>query len=233
MKSLSFFGRILVTSALCLALATPVLAAEAAKTTDPAKAPAAKQAAPAPAAKDKAAAPAAAEKPAASAPKKAAAPAPKKAAAPAAPKAAPAKKGPVAVAKPAAPADQKAPASNAPVNGGSSDPVQNKLDEFAKTTITSLNRCVVPSAGKKAVTQNSDGSFTARYIAIDPNSIRTSYKKPDKAGPVTYIGYMNYTESEYQCTAASKAAAENGPFTPKNSKMLTELIKYLNGKWTY
>ena len=192
MKSLSVFSRLLVASALCLALATPALAAEAAPAAKPAPA-AAKPAAPA-------------KKPAV--PAKASA-APKKA--PAAPKAAPAGKS----------------AANSP------EALQKGLDDFAKTTIATLNRCVVPSSGKKEVLKNGDGSFTARYIEIDPGSVKTWYKQPEKPGPVAYVGYMSYNEVEYHCTAPSEAAAEKGPFVPKSNKMLTELIKHYNGKWTY
>ena len=191
MKSLSFFSRLLVSSALCLSLATPALAAQAA--------PAAQSAAPA----------------------KAAAPA-KKPAAPAKTSSAPKKP----AASKAAPAGKKA-AANSP------EVLQKGLDDFAKTTITTLNRCVVPSAGKKEVIKNGDGSFTARYIEIDPGSVKTWYKQPEKPGPVAYVGYMRYNEVEYHCTASSKAAAEKGPFVPKSNKMLTELIKHYNGKWTY
>ena len=192
MKSLSFLSRLLVASALCLALAAPALAAESA--------PAAKPAAPA----------------------KAAAPA-KKTAAPAKSSAAPAKKAPA----------PKAAAPGKKASADSPEVLQKGLDDFAKTTITTLNRCVVPSSGKKEVRKNGDGSFTARYIEIDPGSVKTWYKQPEKPGPVSYIGYMSYNEVEYHCTAPSKAAAEKGPFVPKSNKMLTELIKHYNGKWTY
>ena len=196
MKSLSFLSRLLVASALCLALATPALAAEAA--------PAAKPAAP----------------PKAAAPAKAAPPA-KKPPAPAKARSAPK--------KPAAP--KAATAGKTAVN--SPEALQKGLDDFAKNTIATLNRCVVPSSGKKEVLKNGDGSFTARYIEIDPGSLKTWYKQPEKPGPVAYVGYMSYNEVEYHCTASSKAAAEKGPFVPKSNKMLTELIKHYNGKWTY
>lgn len=199
MKSFSFFNRLFLVSAFSLALATPALAAEAAK--------------PAPADKPAAAAPAKADKTSAPASKKAATPAKKSSAA--APKAAKGK--------------HSAPAGHT----HSPEVLQRGLDEFAHKTIATLNRCVVPSLGKKEITKNADGTFTARYIEIDPKSIRTSYKTPNKPGPVAYIGYMSYNEIEYHCTAPSKTAAEKGPFAPKNSKMLTELIKHLNGKWTY
>lgn len=203
MNSFSFFGRVLLASTLCLALATPALAAEAGTK------------AAAPAAKKESAAPA----------KSAPAPAVKKqSAAPA-----PAKKSQTP-SKASAPAAKKAPGKSA---ASSPEAIQKGLETFADSTIASLNRCVIPSVTKKEIKKNADGTFTARYIAIDPNSIRTSYKKPEKDGPVTYIGYMSYNESEYHCTAATKAEAEKGNFAPRNTKMLTELIKFMNGKWTY
>ena len=143
----------------------------------------------------------------------------------------------LALASPALAADAgkkaKAPASKKSSASQSPEVIQKQLDEFASNTIKTLNRCVIPSATKKEITKNADGSFTARYIAIDPGSVSCSYKTPDKPGPVTYIGYMRYSEIEYHCTAPTKSAADKGTFAPKNTKMLTELVKYVNGKWTY
>jgi hypothetical protein len=140
-----------------------------------------------------------------------------------------------APAKSAAPA-KKAPAAKKPEAAGaahSAEAIQKKLDIFAAETIGKLNRNALPSLNKKEVKKNADGSFTARYIEIDPSSAKTSYKKPDNPGSVTYIGYMTYNEIEYHCTAPSKEAAEKGPFSIKTVKNLTELVKYLHGKWTY
>lgn len=115
----------------------------------------------------------------------------------------------------------------------SHEKVQKKLDEFARTTIASLNRCVMPSSGKKEFTKNGDGTYSGRYVEIDPQSISTSYKKPEKSSAVQYIGYMRYTEVEYVCKGKTKAEADKGPCTPTRKESLTELIKYVKGKWTY
>jgi hypothetical protein len=217
MNSSSFFSRLFLASLLCLALSAQAPAAES--TADkPAAAPATGKAAPV--VKPAPATAPAPKKSAASKTEKTSAPADKKPASQAKSTPAPAKKEPAAAKKPAAPAN-------------SPEALQKGLDDFAKNTIATLNRVVIPSAGKKEITKNADGSFTARYIAIDPNSIRTSYKTPDQPGPVSYIGYMSYSENEYHCTAPTKAAADKGPFAVKSSKMLTELVKHLNGKWTY
>lgn len=112
--------------------------------------------------------------------------------------------------------------------------LEKGLREFAAKTIESINRCVVPSEKKKEITKNHDGSYTARYIAIDPRSVNVSISKPSNmSGAVKYIGYMRYCENELSCTASTKAAAEKGPFKPTRTENLTELVKYVNGKWSY
>ena len=139
--------------------------------------------------------------------------------------------GPLCVSADAAQVVASKKSKSAPV--ASPGAVQHGLDEFAQKTIASINRCVLPSSGKKEITSNGNGSFTARYIEIDPKSVSTSYKPAENSSVVTYIGYMNYQEVEYTCTASSKAAAAKGPFTPIRREQMTELIKYVNGKWTY
>jgi hypothetical protein len=113
------------------------------------------------------------------------------------------------------------------------DQVQKTLDDFARQIVTSINRTVLPSASKKEVIQNSDGTFTARYIEVDPSTVATSYKQPEDNRSVGYIGYMDYVEVEYVCTARNRKDALSGPFTVHRRVPLTELIKYVRGKWTY
>ncbi len=136
-----------------------------------------------------------------------------------------------AAAKPKAKATSKKAASKSTTTNSAD--LQARLDEFARNTVASMNRCVLPSCDKKEVRQNADGTFTARYIEIDPKSIETSYKKPENSKIVNYIGYMNYAEIEYVCTAGTKNAALAGPFTPARREHMTELVKYMKGKWTY
>ena len=130
-------------------------------------------------------------------------------------------------------APAKSSGKKATARSDSPEQLQAKLDSFAQTTIGSINRCVLPSATKKEVTKNSDGTFTARYLEMDPKSISTSYKPSEGSTVVPYIGYMRYDEVEYACTAASQSDALKGPFTATRRAPTTELIKYTKGKWTY
>lgn len=111
--------------------------------------------------------------------------------------------------------------------------LQKKLLEFGESVAASFNRCVMPSEAKKKVEKNADGTYTATYVGIDPKSLSASYKQAiDPKSPVKYIGTLNYDEVTYTCTAKTKADAGKGPF--KNARVrTTELVKYVNGKWTY
>jgi hypothetical protein len=132
-------------------------------------------------------------------------------------------------------AGKKTAAKPAPAAGKSSDEIMHKkLEEFGHDAIAKMNKHALPSLGKKEVVQNKDGSYTARYVSIDPTSLRVSFKKAEPpAGTVSHIGYLHYTEREYFCTASTAEAAKNGTFEPKINRGQTELIKYVRGKWSY
>jgi hypothetical protein len=116
----------------------------------------------------------------------------------------------------------------------SDEEIHQKLNEFGLKTIADMNRYALPSKNKKEVTKNPDGSFSCRYVEVDPTSLKTSFKKPESSSAVTYIGYMTYDEGVYVCKAPTKEAAEAGPFTAQQRTSMTELIKYSpKTGWSY
>jgi hypothetical protein len=110
--------------------------------------------------------------------------------------------------------------------------IQAKLDAFAKKTVASINRCVMPSKAKKEIKPGSGGGYMARYVEIDPRSVRTSFKV-SSSSVVSHIGYLNYDEVEYICTGANAKAAASAPCSPIRRQRMTELVKFVNGQWTY
>ena len=137
------------------------------------------------------------------------------------------------VSPPAAPAVATVGKTPAVKKSPSSDPIQQKLDEFAVKTLASMNKHVRPGLNAKEVVKNPDGTFTARYKAMDTNSLRTYYKKPEAAKVVTYIGIMDYHKLTYECRGATKDEALQGPFKEVLRLPTTELIKYIKGVWRY
>ncbi|MDR2124341.1 MAG: hypothetical protein LBP38_05075 [Desulfovibrio sp.] len=132
-------------------------------------------------------------------------------------------------------AGKKTASKPAPAAGKNADEVlHQKLEAFGRDAIETMNRHALPSQGKKEVLKNKDGSYTARYVSIDPASLSVSFKKAEPpAGTVSHIGYLRYVSKEYFCTASTESAAKNGPFEPRMSRGHTELIKYVRGKWSY
>ncbi len=115
----------------------------------------------------------------------------------------------------------------------SHDTLTKNLHAFGLDIAEKYNKHVKGSKAKKDVVKNADGTWTAVYHEIDPQSIRCSYRdSSNPKGPVRYIGTLHYAEVKHVCTAPSKAAAEKGPFTQHRTGT-TELVKYVKGKWTY
>lgn len=147
-------------------------------------------------------------------------------------KAAPAKAAPAkakAAAKPAAAAKKSA---AKPAVAENDDAVQKKLDDFATSTISQMDKHRLDGEARKKV-QMVNGQYVATYCSVDRQSIRTSFKKPQSSSAITYVGYMRYHEVNYECSGKTKEEAMAGPFKEVARQPLTELIKYQQGRWTY
>lgn len=113
------------------------------------------------------------------------------------------------------------------------DKVGTSLEAFAKNCITSMNKQRRPGISHKEVKRQADGSYMARYMAVDPDSLTISYNPTENNKTIKYIGRMDYHEVEYVCTGKDQKQAMAGPFNEANRTPITELIKYKSGKWTY
>lgn len=122
---------------------------------------------------------------------------------------------------------------SAPVKQSDGEKVQTALDVFAKDCIIRMNRQRRPGISHKEVKRQSDGTYLARYMAVDPDSLATSYNPTENNKTIKFIGRMDYHEVEYICTGKDQKQALAGPFSETNRTPITELIKYKSGKWTY
>lgn len=120
----------------------------------------------------------------------------------------------------------------AKASAAGSDKLKSSLDVFAKGCITSMNKQRRPGINQKEVKKQADGTYMARYMAVDPDSLETRYK-PTENKVILYIGHMIYHEVEYVSVGKNKEQALAGPFNETNREPITELIKYKSGKWTY
>ncbi|MCC8194273.1 MAG: hypothetical protein LIP28_06485 [Deltaproteobacteria bacterium] len=113
------------------------------------------------------------------------------------------------------------------------DKLKNSLDTFAQSCIESMNKQRLPSITHKEVKKQPDGTYLARYMAYDIDSLETSYNPTENNKTIKYIGRMNYHEVEYVSTGKDQKQALAGPFSESNRTPIIELIKYKAGKWTY
>ena len=116
------------------------------------------------------------------------------------------------------------------------DPLKRGLDDFAKDCIVKMNRQRKPGINHKEVKTQPDGTFIARYMAVDPDSLVTKYNPTKKENKeIKYIGIMDYHEVEYVSTGKNAKQALAGPFNETNRTPVTELVKYKikTKKWSY
>ena len=136
--------------------------------------------------------------------------------------------------KKAAVAKQKAnPAAKTAQPAIASDKIQSALEVFAKGCVTNMNKQRKPGIYQKEVKRQPDGTFMARYLAVDPDSLQTSYNPTEGHKTISHIGRMDYHEVEYVCVGKNQQQALAGPFSEVNRSPVTELIKYKKGQWSY
>ena len=126
----------------------------------------------------------------------------------------------------AASAPKQAATGVATISLPGNDSIKIALDKFGQEHLTRMNK-----AAHKAAVKQPDGTYLARYMAYDTNSLETYYKAKDNK-VIKYIGYMTYTEIEYVCSGKNQKEALAGPYNETNRTPVTELIKYKAGKWT-
>lgn len=119
--------------------------------------------------------------------------------------------------------------------GSTDDPVRLKeeLDHFAKDCIMRMNKQRRPGISHKEVKRQPDGTFLARYMAVDIDSLETSFNPTNGNKTIKYIGSMRYHEVEYVSSGKNQKQALAGPFSEANRVPITELIKFKKGKWSY
>lgn len=124
-------------------------------------------------------------------------------------------------------------APKAPKPVAANDKIQSALELFAKGCVTNMNKQRKPGINQKEVKRQPDGTFMARYLAVDPDSLQTSYNPTDGHKTISHIGRMDYHEVEYVCVGKNQKQALAGPFSEVNRSPVTELIKFKKGKWSY
>jgi len=137
---------------------------------------------------------------------------------------------PKSVAKATPPA--KAKAAPAPKGGSGIESAQAQFDAFARKWVGTISRNLRHTAADMAL-QRDGGGVVARFMEVDHDSLELQVKPSASGGAACpFVGVLRYQEHHYESRAASEAEARQGPFTRTKTQRVTEIFRYVSGRWT-
>ena len=133
-----------------------------------------------------------------------------------------------------APCDAEAKKSKAaPQNSAavekSQEQIQAELDVFVLSYVDTANKRLTVNRKNPKVTQEG-GKFVARFTEIDTSSV-TAEVRPSKSKHFQYVARLRYHEMTYECEGKTRKAALKGPWKCTSVRRLTEMPRYVKGKW--
>ncbi|WP_156939591.1 hypothetical protein [Desulfocurvus vexinensis] len=136
------------------------------------------------------------------------------------------------VAKAAPPAKAKAQSKAAPKGGSGIESAQAQFDAFARKWVGTISRNLRHTAADMAL-KHDGGGVVARFMEVDHGSLELQVK-PSASGGAScpYVGVLRYQEHHYEARAASEAEVRQGPFTRVKTQRVTEIFRYVSGRWT-
>jgi len=104
-----------------------------------------------------------------------------------------------------------------------------KFISFCERWIETLNKNYIHSE-RNVELVNKDGKYTARYTAIDMNSVRIEIKE-SAYDHTPFVGLLKYSETQLESEAASAQAAKSGKFNVVKRIGVTEIFRYTKDHW--
>ncbi len=107
--------------------------------------------------------------------------------------------------------------------------VQAELQSFVNGYVSKTNRSMTCSKARPKVFKRG-GKYVATYTEIDPQSTSAKMKKSNSKH-FDYIATLRYEERTYESVGNTQKAARGGKFQCVKIRRLTELPRYVKGKW--
>ncbi|WP_199244343.1 hypothetical protein [Pseudodesulfovibrio cashew] len=101
---------------------------------------------------------------------------------------------------------------------------------FAKTKVSALNRNHRLSKSRMQIVQLPDGTYRARYHAIDRNSLICKVRR-SKSKTIPYVAVLSYKEKVFEAIADSPAACRKAEFIPVAIIPNRHIFSYKKGAW--
>lgn len=107
--------------------------------------------------------------------------------------------------------------------------VEAKLIDFIEDYLEDCN-INATACRTKPVVQPREGKMVAHYFEMDLKSLKTEVY-PSPTPEFTYIAQISYVEHIFESEGATKEEALAGKYKRVKSRKLTELPRYIKGKW--
>lgn len=107
--------------------------------------------------------------------------------------------------------------------------IQADLDSFVNTYVSKTNRRMSITKAHPKVFRRG-GKYVATYTEIDPRSASAKMKKSNSKH-FDYVATLRYEERTYESVGSTQKAAKSGEFQCVKIRRLTELPRYVKGKW--
>ena len=121
-----------------------------------------------------------------------------------------------------------APQNNAAVEKSQAE-IQAELDAFVLSYVDTANKRLSVNRSKPRVTKE-NGRYVARFTEIDRTSV-TAEVRPSQSKHFQYVARLRYHEMSYECEGKTRKAALKGPWKCTSVRRLTEMPRYVKGKW--
>ena len=102
--------------------------------------------------------------------------------------------------------------------------------KFARVRAKVLNRNHRMARARMQITRQADGSYLARYHAIDMDSIVTKVSR-SKSKTIPFVGVMRFCELVMEAKADTVAACKTAKFTPVTVIPNRQIFSYRKGSW--
>ena len=107
--------------------------------------------------------------------------------------------------------------------------IQAELDTFVLSYVDTANKRLSVNRSKPRVTKE-NGRYVARFTEIDRTSV-TAEVRPSQSKHFQYGARLRYHEMSYECEGKTRKAALKGPWKCTSVRRLTEMPRYVKGKW--
>lgn len=104
------------------------------------------------------------------------------------------------------------------------------FEKFAKSRVQALNRNHRLSRQRMQITRQPDGSFLARFHAIDLDSISTKVSR-SQSKTIPFVGVMRYQEIVMESVAGTPEACRTAHFKPVSVIPNRQIFSYKKGTW--